>query len=323
MLTLSRRDCIQFVPTLLALSFMPKVLFANELLTHEPTPGHSGHNFKYIYENEILRDQYHLFLQNVYSLYPDPKTHALVRELTSSLQSDEKIYRELQSRLPDIKPFLSLLTSSLPALIKQKREMHKQTSTLINTMKAVDGYIEVGTTGRYVGGIKDSVDVSGPTYLLNIDGPSYNPGDIVERGQLFKVGQFIDIANYNPISSDAIKPHSIDLISNYIGFHHAPPHKRDAFISSLATTLRPGGRLVLRDHDASNDDMKFMAALAHDVFNAGLDVSWEKNLAEIRNFTSIDEISGKVSEYGLAPQSNRLLQDGDPTKNTLMVFVKS
>ena len=86
--------------------------------------------------------------------------------------------------------------------------------------------------------------------------------------------------------------------------------------------IRPR-RLVLRDHDAGSKDMKFMAALAHDVFNAGLDVSWEKNLAEIRNFTSIDETASKVSSYGVVADNSRLLQDGDPTKNTLMVFSKT
>jgi len=49
MLTFSRRDCIRFIPTLVALGFMPKALFAGELLTLDPIPGHSSHNFKYIY----------------------------------------------------------------------------------------------------------------------------------------------------------------------------------------------------------------------------------------------------------------------------------
>jgi len=316
----TRRDFVKFIPSVLALSFVPKIIWAADLKIF---PGHSGHNFKYIYENEKLREQYHLFLQNVYSLYPDPETHNLILELTSSLQSDEAIYKELQKRLPDIKPFLSIITASLPALIKQKHEMHSQTDKLISNMKTANGYMEIGTTGRYVGGIKSAIDLDGPIYLLNTTGPTYNPGDVVERGHIFKVGTYIDMGDYTPISADVIKPQSLDLVSNYIGFHHAPPDHRDEFIKSVVDTLRPGGKLVLRDHDASNDDMKFMAALAHDVFNAGLDVSWEKNLAEIRNFTSISEIADKVSSYGVTADSSRLLQAGDPTKNTLMVFTKT
>ena len=319
----SRRDFVRFLPTAIALGFMPRVLLAAEVGALASIPGHSGANFKYIYENEGLKNRFHLFLQNVYSLYPDPAAHNLIIELTSSLQSDDKIYQELQRRFPDIKPFLAIFSSSLPALIKQKREMREQTRHLIGEMKTIDGYIEIGTTGRYVEGTKETVQIDGPIYLLNIDGPTYTPGDVVERGQFSRIGTYIKMGNYDPVSAESIKPESVDLVSNYIGFHHAPPEKRDAFIKSVTMTLRPGGRLVLRDHDASNQDMKFMAALAHDVFNAGLDVSWDKNLAEIRNFTSIDEIADKVSQYGLTAHSDRLLQDGDPTKNTLMVFSKS
>ena len=317
----SRRDFAKFAPTLLALGFMPRVLLAAE--TRATTPGHSGFNFRYIYGNKDLRERFHMFLQNVFSLYRDPQAHNLILELTSAQQSDENVYRELQRRFPEAKPWLSLFTASLPALRNQKREMRQQTSALIGNMKTASGYVEIGTTGRYFEGIQESVKLEGNIYILNTNGPTSSPGDIVERGQLSRVGKFIKMGDYDPVSATQIRPASIDLISNYIGFHHAPPEKRNMFIESVVATLRPGGRLVLRDHDASSQDMKFMAALAHDVFNAGLDLSWERNLAEIRNFTSIAEIADRVSRYGVAPQSSRLLQEGDPTRNTLMVFVKT
>ncbi len=318
---LSRRDFVKFVPTLIALGFMPKTLFADT--PPAATPGHSGYNFAYIYKNPDLRDRFHQFLQNVYSLYPDPQAHKLIIELTSSHHTDEDIYKDLQKKFPDIKPFMSIFRKALPALSKQKAEMRKETSTLIADMKKADGYVEIGTTGRYYEGIKHTLKLKGQTYLINTDGPTYTPGDMVDRGHLVKVGKFIKLGDYDAVTAKKIEPESIDLVSNYIGFHHAPPDKRDAFIGSVAKTIRPGGRLVLRDHDADDNDMKFIAALAHDVFNAGLDISWEKNMAEIRNFTSIDEIAEKVAQYGMEPQKSRLLQEGDPTRNTLMVFVKT
>jgi SAM-dependent methyltransferase len=317
----SRRDFVKFLPTLMALGFMPRALLA--ATAAEATPGHSGYNFKYIYGNEKLRSEFHLFLQNVYSLYPDPAAHKLIIGLTSTLESDEEIYRQLQKRFPDIKPFLSIFRKSVPALHKQKKEMQEQTAKLIKDMKKVNGYVEIGTTGRYYEGIKDCVKVRGKTYILNTDGPTYNPGDMVDRGHLVKIGKFVQMGDYDPVAAKDIAGESVDLVSNYIGFHHAPPDKRDAFIESVGRTLRPGGRLVLRDHDADSEQMKFMAALAHDVFNAGLDISWEKNLAETRNFASIGEIAEKLDSYGLKPQESRLLQPGDPTANTLMVFVKT
>jgi hypothetical protein len=112
-------------------------------------------------------------------------------------------------------------------------------------------------------------------------------------------------------------------VSNYIGFHHAAPEKRDHFIQSITNSLKPGGKLLLRDHDAVSEDLRYIIALAHDVFNAGIDVSWEKNMAEIRNFVSVAEIEDRLSRLGFHREGPLLLQDGDPTHNTLMVFAKA
>ena len=51
----SRRDFVKFLPTLIALGFMPKALLA--AAAPGATPGHSGYNFKYIYGNEKLRER--------------------------------------------------------------------------------------------------------------------------------------------------------------------------------------------------------------------------------------------------------------------------
>ena len=319
----NRRDFVKFLPTLLALGFMPKVLLAAESHLPKATPGHSGYNFKYIYKNSGLRNEYHLFLQNVYSLYPDPEMHNLILELTTSLESDETIYKALQKKLPEIKPFLAIFRASLPALEKQKKEIQEQTDKLIADMNKVDGYVEIGSTGRYFEGVKECVSLSGKKYMLNTDGPRYTPGDIVDRGHIIKIGKFVNLHDYDPVAPADIPTGSVDLVANYIGFHHAEPDKRDAFIKSVIGTLRPGGRLILRDHDADTQDMKFMAALAHDVFNAGLDITWEKNLEEVRNFASISQISETIEKFGMTAGHKKLLQAGDPTMNTLMVFTKS
>ena len=70
--------------------------------------------------------------------------------------------------------------------------------------------------------------------------------------------------------------------------------------------------------------MNHMVALAHDVFNLGLGVPWEANQQEIRNFTSISEMVNYLDRFGLKPVAGRspLLQDGDPTHNALMDFIK-
>src|SRR6185295_75362 len=127
-------------------------------------------------------------------------------ELVSSREGDEEIYRALQKRFPDIKPFLSLFRASLPALEKQKKEMQTQTAALIADMKKVDGYVEIGTTGRYYEGVRRCVKVKGKTYILNTSGPSYNPGDMAERGHLLKIGKFISMGDYDAVAASDIAP---------------------------------------------------------------------------------------------------------------------
>jgi hypothetical protein len=331
-MNMKRRDFIKIFPVLATLAFAPKLLlpcFAqpsteadNDLAPKDTVLVH-GSNFHAVYMNDQLRERFYLFLKNVYSIYPDKKFHALIHEITQSRESDEEVYKEIQSRLPEITPFLPLLRYSLPSLSKQKDEMARQVALLMADKKTVVNYVEIGTPGRYVHGLEKNIQVQGETYILNTQRPSYSAGDIAERGQITRVGQFVDMKNYDPVDSRKIPSGKIELVSNFIGFHHAPPEKRNEFIKSVSTLLPSGGRLILRDHDVDGGDMAHMVALAHDVFNAGLSVPWEINAAEIRNFTSIPEIEKNLNKYGLERQGNLVLQEGDPTRNALMVFIKT
>lgn len=66
-----------------------------------------------------------------------------------------------------------------------------------------------------------------------------------------------------------------------------------------------------------------MVSLAHDVFNAGLGISWSENHREIRNFRSQAEWISFLKDRGFEFKNRQILQEGDPTKNMLMEFVKA
>lgn len=281
-------------------------------------------NFKAIYQNPALKSAFLLFLKNVYNLYPEDKFHQLIDQATRSGKTDKEIYLLIQSQLSTITPFLSELRYSLPALRKQKEEMTRQTLDLLGSVKTVKGYMEIGTTGRYLSRLKSSIDITGDVVLLNYAEPSYSLVDIMERGQPTKLGRFVSLKNYQQISPQEVPDASLDLVSNYIGIHHSPPASRDGFVQSIQRVLRPGGRMVLRDHDVTSSELNHMVALAHDVFNAGLGTGWSVNQQEIRNFTSTAELIRYLDRFGFkpSPQKRPLLQAGDPTQNALMEFVK-
>jgi len=285
--------------------------------------GHSS-NFHAIYQDPQLKAAFLLFLTNVYHLYPETDFHQLIAQAVHDGKTDQQIYNLVQSRLNQVTPLLADLRFALPALAKQKGEMARQTLRFLGPSPKINGYMEIGTTGRYISRLKSELALSGDLVLLSIARPSYSLIDIAERGQLTRLGRYVPLQDYAPISPANVPDQSLDLVANYIGFHHSPPARRDAFVRSVARVLRPGGRLILRDHDVNSDDMNRMVALAHDVFNMGLGLPWQSNQREIRNFTSLAAMVSYLDGFGLKSVSahHPEFQAGDPTHNGLMEFVK-
>lgn len=277
-------------------------------------------NFKAIYGDPALKAAFLKFLTNVFHLFPEERLHRLIEDAAHAGKTDREIYALVQSRLPEIKPFLADVRYALPALSRQKDEMVTQTLALLGPQRPVNGYLEVGSTGRYAGRLKSKLDIQGDLVLLHSVAPGYSPEDIVERGGIGKVGRFVPMNDYAPIPAGQVADRSLDVVANYIGFHHAPLPKLEGFVASLHRVLRPGGRLIVRDHDVNTPAMNRMVALAHDVFNMGLGTPWPVNQGELRHFTANAELIAYLEARGFKADRRRLLQDGDPTQNALMIF---
>jgi len=277
--------------------------------------------FKAVFSDTKWSDDFYRFLQVIFHLYPEDKFHYLIASTTKEKNTDEEIYRSVQSNLPKIKPFLSELTLALPALKKQKKEMAKQVLQLLGNKKQINGYLEIGSTGRYISELKKHISLSGNIYLTNDIAPSNSIADIFERDRITKIGKFIPLT-YQPISNTDIADDSIDLVTCHIGLHHCTPDLLDGYIKSIHRILRKGGLFIMRDHDVKSTDMATFVSLVHTVFNLGLNVSWETDHAEFKSFKSIDEWSSIISSYGFKDSGVRILQDKDPSDNTLISFIK-
>jgi len=278
--------------------------------------------FKQVYGFVESRDNFYRFLQVVYHLYPEDRFHSLIMKACEQFATDEQIYQALVEGLPGIKPFLSDFTMALPSLMKQKRVITAQTARLLNETGSLKGYLEIGSTGRYVRSLCKACQISGPIYLSNDNTPGYSPADLMERGQLKKIGRFFPLNNYEPIPADIIKDQSLDVVSCYIGLHHCDPDIVAAYVQSIHRVLRPGGVFILRDHNADSDEMKVFCSLVHTVFNAGLGVGWRENQQEPRYFNRIHHWVNIVTAQGFEDTGNRILQEHDPSLNTLMMFRK-
>jgi len=278
--------------------------------------------FKAIFSDTVWSDRCYLFLQNIYRIYPEDKFHYLILQLCEKYSTDKEIYEQLQKQLPTIKPFLSNIRYALPALFKQKNEMAKQTLQLLGDKK-INHYVEIGSMGRYVNALRKKREINGSIYLIDDKQPTYSPVDIMERGQINKLGHTFLLNNYDPISENQISSNSVDLVTCYIGLHHCPLDKLNAFARSIGRILKTGGSFIVRDHDVTTPEMHTFVCLIHTIFNAGLNIPWSENASELRHFTSIDKIVSLLKEEGFLFSGKKLLQNHDPSLNTLMEFVKA
>jgi hypothetical protein len=136
-------------------------------------------------------------------------------------------------------------------------------------------------------------------------------------------GEAIHWSDYSPISEQQIPSRALELVTVFIGLHHAKPEQRVPYAASLARILTKDGVLIVRDHDVTTESQRHLVSLAHDVFNVGTKQTWHANERERRNFYSLETLCDFMREAGLVPDGPRLVQRGDPTRNTLMAFRKA
>jgi len=277
--------------------------------------------FKTVFDSTPLNDGLYFFLQEVYRLYPEDQFHYVIAVATREKKTDEDIYKKILADLPAIKPFLSRLTWFLPALRKQKKELGRQTVELLGGRKVIEGYLEIGSGGKYVSEIKRHVKVKGNIFLMDDITGSNTFKDAFENGQLKKPAQSI-LPAHLPISSSNIDGESLDVVTCYTGLHHCPHDLLDNLMPSVHRVLRKGGLFIIREYDVRTQAMETLVSLILSIFNLVSNTSWEKEAKEFRSFRPIDDWSDFISSFGFEDSGKRLLQEKDASNNTLVAFTK-
>ena len=179
-------------------------------------------NFKYIYQNNKLKDQFYKFLQNVFHLYPEEEFHQLIHDATVKEPNDKEIYKKTQTKVEDISPWNSAFKYQLPALLKQKDEMARQTVGLLGEDSNYNGYLEIGSSGRYLDYLEEKVNIEGDRYYADGKEPGYGITEMIDRGQIGIGAEYIPMSDYNTRYSDIITDKSLDLVKQKVH----PVHKQ-------------------------------------------------------------------------------------------------
>ncbi len=271
-------------------------------VTTEPAPPPAPHSdFHAVFQDVELHDGFFRFLQTLYRLYPEDGLHSLIKDACARFTSEEDIYRHLQRELPSMKPWLAERRLTRPARKRHKAEMQRQTMQLLGERQRIDGYIEIGATGRQAHVLHKRLKVAGRLVLAHDTRAT--------------------IGVYEPLPA-SIADASVDVVACYGGLHHCAPEHVDAFVQSVARVLRPGGAFILREHDVCDQRMRAFVALTHTVVNAGQGQTWEANTAEGRHFAPAAHWCAVLTRAGLRDSGARLAQQHDASLNLLMSFVK-
>ncbi|HWB24269.1 MAG TPA: methyltransferase domain-containing protein [Chitinophagaceae bacterium] len=259
--------------------------------------------FKTVFDSSALNDGLYFFLQLIYRLYPEDAFHYLIAIALKEKKTDEEIYKEVQRNLPGIKPFLQKYTYTKPTARRQRKELQRQTLAFLHDKKVINGYLQVGLKDNYAKGLKKHIKIKGDIFCTENIIPG-NPVDVVE------------LIKHN------IKSDSVDLVTCYNGLHHYPDEYLGDIIKFIHRVLRKGGIFIVREYDVKTTAMQTFVSVIHSVMNVGANVSWATNVNEYRSFRPAEEWSNIITSFGFEDLGKRVIQEKDPTMNTMMGFVK-
>lgn len=273
---------------------------------------------------EVFRDsrnEFKDFLSHVFMQLNETKFFGIIDQILSSDHlTDEELYTTLQKKISQAKfgP-IGNLRAALRSLRCLKHDLSHQVSQLLGEGAGVEGYVEIGYPGRMVRPIKSKVSLKGKVTVIN---DKERLSDYIQSGFPRPYKQFLELKNYEPISEKSIPSESVDLVTCFIGLHHAPEEKIDQFVASIKRILRPGGAFILMDHDALDEKLQKLLRVVHSVFNAATGVSWKEEKEEVRDFKPLSHWIGKVEACGLKMHKTPLMRKGDATLNSTLLFKK-
>ena len=277
---------------------------------------------KQVFTTPRLRTEFAQFLDNVLRQFSSKQFFTLFNKLQHQkpLETDQYIYSEIVHNIHTIQPRVPLYYQ-LKSLAHQKKILSQQAQHLLKGKKNINGYLEIGTPGTYYTSIQQFLRRDSMLYILN---DKKRLSDITQSDPRIIVYQrFVPLHSYAKIEESDIPSNSIDLIVCFIGLHHVPQEQLADFVSSLNRILRPGGILLLREHDAQDVHVKSIIHAAHSIYNAAITKETvQVECTEYRNFQPLSYWIQLCQSHGFSIGPDRLVQNGDPTLNTMFICTK-
>ena len=286
----------------------------------------NGNNMQYILSNDRGEKEVKDFINNVLRQCDADKFIEISRKTLGNKpdSSNAEFYRSLKPQISRTTPLIPFI-AKVKSLHHQQKILSAQLQNLIGN-RVVKNYVEIGTPGTYINGLKDSMLIEQATVINNTQGLiDYIHGSSWSLSRKFKsYDKFVPLNNYDAIAEEQIPSNSVDVVSCVIGLHHIPTEKLQPFVSSIYRILKPGGIFILRDHDAKDDEVKSIVQAAHTIFNlVTMELDLEGEVKEFRNFQPLSHWIKLLTMNGFKEATcDKLYQTGDPTLNAMVKFIK-
>ena len=288
-----------------------------------------------------MKAEFEKFLKTIFYQLDEKKVFLEMEKiLADPSKTDEQVYKEIVERIDSMKRSFAPLRQ-LWALRVVKLGMASQAKELLRGFKPkkFQDYLEVYNR-RYLDVMRKvaKIPLKGNTIAAADFPPKGTLPEKLEAGSLlspFPYQRHVDL-NDKDCTNPAIEPEktckpigsevadkSVDLINVLGGLHHVPKERVEPFVQSLHRVVRPGAVVLLRDHDAGDENIKAIASAVHTFVNATAKVDWSEESSEIREFQSLDFYSDIMARNGFTRISpDALILKDDPTKNAMAVFVR-
>ena len=298
--------------------------------------------FRTVFKSEPLKKKFAQFLTTIfYQLDEEKVLQKMEAIVIDPSKSDKEIYENLTKNIDQMRKLLPAFVYQIQALSKLQKGMGQQAAILMEDFQSgqFHNYLEIYFR-RYANTIKKTAKLPLDGLVFSAADQNYKGGikEKIEADALFSSYPYTDYVPLNdPDCNDpelqAEKTHqpiggevsgsSIDLIAVLGGLHHVPEKRLGSFVDSLRQKLRPGGVLLLRDHDVVNPKLHAIASVVHSFVNAANGTPWEVEKNEIRAFKSAQEWVKFMEKHQFIRVSpKQLILKDDPTRNAMMAFVR-
>lgn len=286
-----------------------------------------------------MKQEFVKFLTTIFYTLDETKVLAeMDRLLADPNKTDEQVYKELQQNIGSLQkkfPFFYKLFS----LFVLKKGMGRQAAELTQGFRKekFHDYMEIYDR-RYMNTIRGAtgMPLNGKTIAV-CNAPDVGFRERLEAGSLlYPYNTYVPLNDrdcvdplktpektHKPIAPNEVADNSIDMIACLGGLHHIPADRMSPLVQSMHRTLRPGGLMLMREHDAATEDIKTIAAGVHTFVNVN-EEPWEVESKEIRDFRSMAEWTQFMEAHGftrITPKA--LILKDDPTANAMTAFVKT